>query len=173
MIESKLELLAKRIVFEKRPVDQPEALIEAIGDNDAFIREMVEDTIGLRELAVQYIGAMRGRAVNNSPVRTAVVIRSFPTSHRSRNALQEARQVATLSVLQTFRLDGIPLGECTGAMCRAYVLRNKRNVAFINAVASQIPDDCMTVGKAFKGKAGERDIKNLYDQFFGKEAKVA
>lgn len=59
----------------------------------------------------------------------------------SRLRYESTEKIARLSILRTFRINGQPLAEVTGAEARAWLKTQQRDGRFVALVAYQVPDE--------------------------------
>lgn len=115
---------------------------------DAFLRAVRNDPDALwalfepyRREAVLAILAQAGRRVRESePVMARRAEPAMPRQSVSHApAVAALAAVATVSLLETFRINGQPLGDVTVEQARAWSKRRKRDVVFVEMLTANLP----------------------------------
>jgi hypothetical protein len=80
----------------------------------------------------------------------------------SRLRYESVEKVARLSILRTFRINGQPLAEVTGAEARAWLKNHQRDGRFVALITYQVPDE-IKVGAIVPEDEADRMFKLASD----------
>ena len=150
---------------------QPYALNQAIA---RLLSQALEDINGARpefrseERQKPTKGAINRHNETRSDFRASVgeFVRSFPENEAAtarerviEDVSQEVAEVITLNRINTFRVNGIPLSECTAREALSWCDKQERDVEFVRRICAGIPPED-TIGRWFS-KAAE-EIENIW-----------
>lgn len=80
-----------------------------------------------------------------------------PASEAQINAMLGRAAIAKRALLKTYKIDGKPLAECTGARVRDQASRHALDAYFLNAVATGVPDE-----EAVGARRSEEEAWQMY-----------
>ncbi len=85
-----------------------------------------------------------------------------PPQKPSRLRYESVEKVARLSILRTFKINGQPLAEVTGAEARAWLKNHQRDGRFVALITYQVPDE-IKVGAIVPDDEADRMFKLASD----------
>jgi len=143
-----------------------DALYKAIKDDAALLWALFEPyrLVAVQKLLTEAAAQMREAERQTTETKLRDVAGPAhggnPTnSARSRSGMDAAAAVARLSMLDTFKVNGQPIGDCTPSEANAWASSRERDARFVRMLTANLPD-----GEPIRKYRRPEDANQFYEQ---------